>query len=83
MEPEGSLSCSKELATGPYPEPDASSPHLPSCVTFHKKQVTYSEKLLAPRQTHKLEGHPLSAVRDCLFIIFGATLHIWSPFFRE
>ena len=24
----------------------------------------------------KLEDHPLSAVRDCLFIIFAATLHI-------
>jgi hypothetical protein len=28
MEPEGSLQCSQEPATGPYPEPDASSPHL-------------------------------------------------------
>jgi len=26
MEPEGSLSCSQEPATGPYPEPDASNP---------------------------------------------------------
>jgi hypothetical protein len=23
--------------------------------------------------------HPLSAVRDCLFNIFAATLHIWRP----
>jgi hypothetical protein len=30
--------------------------------------------------TTKLEGHPLSAVRDCLFNIFAATLHIWRPF---
>jgi len=42
MEPEGSLPCSQEPATGPYPE-----------------------------------GHPLSAVRDCLFNIFAATFHIW------
>jgi len=36
----------------------------------------YGEELLAPRPTTKLEDHPLSAVRDCLFNIFVATLHI-------
>jgi hypothetical protein len=30
MEPEGSLPCSQEPANGPYPEPDESSPHLPT-----------------------------------------------------
>jgi hypothetical protein len=34
------------------------------------------EALLAPRPTPKLEDHPLSAVRDWLFNIFAATLHI-------
>jgi len=29
MEPEGSLPCSQEAATGPYLQMDASSPHLP------------------------------------------------------
>jgi hypothetical protein len=32
--------------------------------------------LLAPCPTPKLEYHPLSAVHDCLFNIFAATLHI-------
>jgi len=31
--------------------------------------------LLAPRPTPKLEDHPLSAVHDCLFNLFAATLH--------
>ena len=36
----------------------------------------YRERLLAPRPTPKLEGHPSSAVHDCLFNLFAATLHI-------
>ena len=36
----------------------------------------YVEELLAPRQDPKLQDHPLSALRDCLFNIFAAPLHI-------
>ena len=32
--------------------------------------------MLAPRPTPKLEDHPSSAVRDCLFNIFATILHI-------
>jgi hypothetical protein len=39
--------------------------------------VFYGEELLAPCPTPKLEGHPMSALRDCLFNIFAATLHTW------
>jgi hypothetical protein len=48
-------------------------------VIFCNKLIFYGEELLAPRPTPKLEDHPLSAVRDCLFNIFTATLHIWRP----
>jgi hypothetical protein len=30
MEPEGSLPCSQQPATGLYPKPDASIPHVPT-----------------------------------------------------
>jgi hypothetical protein len=43
----------------------------------------YGEELLAPRPTPKLEDHPLSAVRDCLFNVFAATLHYWRPFLNQ
>jgi hypothetical protein len=43
---------------------------------FRYKASFYIEELLAPSQNPKLEDHPLSAVRDCLFNIFEATLHI-------
>jgi len=40
---------------------------------FHNKIRFYGEELLAFRPTLKLEDHPLSVVRDCLF---AAPLHI-------
>jgi hypothetical protein len=47
-----------------------------SRVTFRNKPVfLYCE--LSPHPTPKLEEHLLSAIRDCLFTIFAATLHKW------
>ena len=43
---------------------------------FRNKARFYGEELLAPRPTHKLKDQPLSAIHDCLFNIFAATLHI-------
>ena len=45
-------------------------------IFFRNNASFYSEKILAPLPTPKLEYHPLSAVRDCSFNIFAATLHI-------
>ena len=36
----------------------------------------YGEELSAIRPIPKLEDHPLSALRDCLFSIFTTTFHI-------
>jgi hypothetical protein len=46
---------------------------------FVTRLFFYGEELLAPRPSTKLEDHLLSAVFDCLFNIFAATLHIWRP----
>jgi hypothetical protein len=35
MEFESSLRCSQETATGPYPEPDESTPRLPILFTLY------------------------------------------------
>ena len=43
---------------------------------LRKKKHFWSEELLATRPILKLEAHPFSAVCDCLFNIFAATLHI-------
>ena len=42
---------------------------------IRSKSSFYGEKLSTPRPTPELEDHPLSAVSDCLFNIFAATLH--------
>jgi len=42
---------------------------------IRNKVSSYGEELSTPRPTSKLEDHPLSVVRDCLFDIFAATLH--------
>jgi hypothetical protein len=39
----------------------------------------YGEGLSAPRPIPKLEDHPLSYVRSCLFNVFAANLHSWRP----
>jgi hypothetical protein len=42
--------------------------------------VFYGEVLLAPRPTPKLEDHASATVRDCLFNLFAAILHIGGRF---
>ena len=49
---------------------------LSTVCMFRNTVLFYGEELWATCPTPKLEDHPLSAVRDCLFYIFAATLHI-------
>jgi hypothetical protein len=49
------------------------------CKCFVTKIRFHVEELLVPRPTPKLEDHTLSAIRDCLFNTFAATLYILCP----
>ena len=60
---------------GPY-QSISPGPRLSYCMNVSQRIRFYGEELLAPRPTTKLEKYPFSAVRDCFFNIFAATLHI-------
>jgi len=45
-------------------------------ITLYTTACFYGEKLLTPRQTAKLEDHPLPAFHDWLFAVI---LQIWKP----
>ena len=82
MQHEGSLPHSQVPATCPYPVPARSQSLSPGprlfLLMFRNLVCFFTVRscLLPPRTTLKPEDHPLSAVRDCLFNIFAATLHI-------
>jgi hypothetical protein len=55
------------------------SPGPKLCLWMFRDKDTFSRwGVLSPSSNPKLEDHPLSAVRDCLFYIFVATLHVGS-----
>jgi hypothetical protein len=51
----------------------------PRLLVYIRNRLIFYGELLVARPTQKLEDHPLSAVRDCLFNIFAAALHNWRP----
>jgi len=62
-------------------EPESSLPHSQVHITSCFNMISfYGEESLAPRPTPKMEDHPLSAVRDCVFNIFAPTLY--RPFLQ-
>jgi len=52
------------------------NPGLRHQFIFHNMICFYSEELFATHPTPKLEYRPLPTVRDCLFNISAATIHI-------
>jgi hypothetical protein len=52
------------------------NPGLNHQFVFHNMICLYGKELFAPHPTPELEYYPLSAVHDCLFNIFAATLRI-------
>jgi hypothetical protein len=43
MEPAGSLPCSQEPSTSPYPEPDQSNPYHPILEKYKDNKIIYDE----------------------------------------
>jgi hypothetical protein len=75
MEPEASLPCSQEPATGPYPESDESNPHVSLCLFIFNIlpstpgfQVVSSSQVFRPKfythfspPSHVLHAPPISS----------------------
>jgi len=77
MDPDGSLTQAQVPATCQLRLHRSISPDLRLTLCLFRSMIRfYCEELLALRPTPKLEGHPLSVVRDYLFSIFAAALHI-------
>jgi hypothetical protein len=72
MEPEGSISCSQESSTGPYPEPYQSQPTIPLFLSKIHFNIVHS-----PRFGHLsglfLSGFPTSSLYVFLFSSIRAT----------
>jgi hypothetical protein len=91
MEPEGSIRRSQEPSTGPYPEPDQFSPHKKNCLSlripsWHFVTTLFFKvrKLLAPRQTPKLEDQPywLSAIAYSMLLLLVISMQVATFKFR-
>jgi hypothetical protein len=83
MEPEGSLPCSQQPATGPYPKPDASSPHPSFLISFHLRLGLPIGLFHASFLTvifYEFVACPMRAPQSDLIAlkIFGRVYNVWS-----
>jgi hypothetical protein len=53
IEPEGLLPCSQDPSTGPYPEPDQSSPYHPILILFSHLRLGFLSGLLPSPLSHQ------------------------------
>jgi hypothetical protein len=58
--------------------PQVSRPKLCTHFSHLLTYYFYFEGMLFLHPIDELDGHRLSAVRDCLFILFADTLHLWA-----
>jgi len=74
MEPEGSLSCSQNSTTGPYPESHASAPQLPHFPKIHSNIIVPST-----HRSYEWSLYPSSFPTKILYAFFTSSIHATCP----
>jgi hypothetical protein len=76
MEPKGSLKCLQGPFTGPYPEPDRSSPYP----NLSLSESYFNIGVVSPTPNPQAGGPPLVGCQPLLIqLLFAITLQVWRP----
>jgi hypothetical protein len=73
MEPEGSLPSSREHSTGPYPEPDQSSPYHPNPISLRSILTLYTHLRLGLARGLFPSSFHIKILHAFLFALIRAT----------